>query len=381
MFERAVTLGSVLGFRIRVDWTWLILAVLIAWTLATGLFPHLYEDEALPRATLWMMGAAGALGLFASIVLHELGHAVVARRYGIEMRGITLFIFGGVAEMTDEPPHADAELAVAIAGPIVSVAIGGGLLVSVVLAAAVGTPIPALAVAAWLGWINLVLAGFNLIPAFPLDGGRVLRALLWRRSGDLRRATRTTSALGAGFGLVLVVFGVLSFVGGNVIGGVWMVILGLFLRGAASASYRQVVVRSALEDEPVARCMTHDPVTVPADTLVATFVEGWFHEHLHTAYPVMRDGAPAGLVQVGSVRGVPRDERAVRTVDEIAEPLSDANTIAPDATAIEALRRLQGSDASRLLVIEDGRLVGIVALKDLARFLERKSAFEDLERG
>ena len=244
MFGRRVRLFKLLGFAVHIDMSWLVLALLITWSLARGLFPYQYEK--LSSITYWSMGAAGALGMFASIIFHELCHSLVARRFGLPMKGITLFIFGGVAEMDEEPPSPKAEFFMAIAGPASSILLGlFGYVVSV--AGEEWLPVPVAGVLEYLTIINFVLAGFNLVPAFPLDGGRVLRSALWQWKKNFRWATRIASKLGSFFGTVLIFLGILNILRGNVIGGIWQSMIGFFLGNAARMSYHQVLMRRALE--------------------------------------------------------------------------------------------------------------------------------------
>jgi Zn-dependent protease/predicted transcriptional regulator len=369
MFAKRIPLFKLLGFQVWLDWTWFILALLITWSLATVLFPKLYEEAGLTPTVQWSMGVAGAAGLFVSIVLHELGHSVVARRFGMQMRGITLFIFGGVAEMTDEPPSAIAEFFVAIAGPVVSFLIGVGMLGMTTLGATLDWPTAIVGVTRWLGWINLVLVGFNLVPAFPLDGGRVFRAGLWYWKGDLRWATRVASSVGGMFGIVLIAIGLLSLFAGNFIGGVWWVVIGLFLRGASSASYQQVLLRRALEGEPVARFMSASPIVVPPDIPISTLIDEYFYRYYHRMYPVASNGHLVGCVSIADVKALPQHDWPVRTVTEIMSECGDANTVRADDDAMRALAKLNASGESRLMVVDDGQLVGILSLKDLLRFL------------
>ncbi len=373
-FGRAIPLFKILGFQISIDLSWFLLALLITWSLATGLFPQWHAG--LSEAVYWWMGAAGALGLFISIVLHELGHAVAARRFGIEMRGITLFIFGGVAEMTREPPSAKAEFIVAIAGPIVSVALSAALVGLSVALDAGSAPTSVTVVIGYLGWINMVLVVFNMIPAFPLDGGRVLRAGLWHLWGDLRRATRITAAIGSGFGMILIVLGVVSAIFGNLIGGIWWFVLGLFLRSAANMSYQQVLLRRAFEGEPVARFMRPQPVTVDPNMTLREFVDEIIYTHQHSMYPVVEGDRLVGCVTRSDVKRVPHEAWDTRLVGEILSPCSRDNVIAPGVDAMEALARMSRTGASRLMVVEDGRLVGVVALKDLLGLMSLKIDLE-----
>jgi Zn-dependent protease/predicted transcriptional regulator len=371
MFGARLTLFTLLGFEIRVDASWLILAVLLTWSLAQGFFPVYYPGLA-PEA-YWSMGVVGALGLFASIVLHELAHSVVARRYGMPMRGITLFIFGGVAEMEDEPPTAKSEGLMAIAGPIASYALGLAFYLLYLASAGAGLPEALTGVLWYLAFINVVLATFNLIPGFPLDGGRVLRSILWAWKNNLRWATRVASGIGGGFGIALIVLGVFNFIAGNVIGGIWWFVLGLFLWGAAKAHYQQVVVREALRGEPVRRFMKTEPVVVPPSVSLERFVQDYVYAFHYKLYPVVENGRLLGCVTIERLKEEPREEWDWRTVGEIMGGCSPDNTVAPNVDVTKALQLMQKTGSSRLLVAAGDRVVGIVALKDLLNYVSLKA--------
>jgi len=375
MFGKRYDLFTLFGFKIRIDLSWFIIAILITWSLAEGFFPFYYEG--LSSATYWWMGAAGALGLFGSIVLHELSHAVVARRYGLRMKGITLFIFGGVAEMQDEPPRPKVEFMVAIAGPIASILIAAGFFGLYRIGQFTGWPGAANGVLAYLAIINVVLVGFNLVPAFPLDGGRVLRSVLWQWKNNLRWATRITTQLGSGFGIALIVLGLWSVISGNFVGGMWWFLIGMFLRGAAQMSYQQLLLRQALEGEPVSRFMKAEPVTVPAYISLQELVDDYIYKHHFKMFPVVDDGKLRGSISTRQVKGVPREEWARQTVDALVEPCSQENTVRPETDAMKALEKLNRTGASRLLVVDGTRLVGIIALKDLLKFLSLKVELEE----
>ncbi len=369
MFGRSITLFKLFGFAVRIDFTWIFIAVLVTWSLATGLFPQ--KSPGLGAVTYWVMGGAGALGLFLSIIFHELCHSLVARRFGLVMSGITLFIFGGVAEMTDEPPSPKAEFLMAGAGPLSSLVLGGVAFgVHQLLAGSAGTAV--LAVFDYLALINVLLALFNLIPAFPLDGGRMLRAVLWGRKGNIKWATRVTSSIGSGFGMVLIILGVLAFIRGNFIFGIWWFMIGMFLRGAAGQSYRQLVLRRALEGEPVRRFMSGDPVTVDPDTYVRDLVEHYIYRTHHKLYPVVDDGRLQGCVTLDRVKEIPREKWDWTRVGELASGCSEENTVGPEVDAMEALTRMRRHGVSRLMVVDNGKLVGILSLKDLVGFLSMK---------
>ncbi|HMA53566.1 MAG TPA: site-2 protease family protein, partial [Acidobacteriota bacterium] len=285
MFGKPVTLFRIFGFEVKVDWSWLILGALIVWSLATGLFPVWYKG--LEKADYWVMGVAGALGLFLSIVFHELWHSLIARRFGLNMRGITLFLFGGVSEMADEPPSPKAEFFLAVAGPISSVVLAAVFFAVSYLLIGPGPATPVTGVLNYLGYLNLILAAFNLIPAFPLDGGRVLRAILWGSWNDLRRATRVASSVGAGLGAGLMFFGVLQFFMGRSVGGIWTFIIGMFVRSAARSSYQQLVFRDALSGVPVKKFMVADAVTVKPGTTVEKLVDDYIYKYHFKMYPVV----------------------------------------------------------------------------------------------
>lgn len=374
MFGKSITLFRPFGFAVRVDTSWIFIAGLVTWTLATSYFPNQHPE--LSSGAHWLMGVLGAVGLFLSVVFHELSHSLVARRFGIEMRGITLFIFGGVAEMGREPPGPRAEFLVAGVGPLSSLVLSGlAYLTGRILP---GGPVFAMAgaVFGYLAVINLVLALFNLVPAFPLDGGRLLRAVLWGRRGSISEATRITSRLGSGFGMLLIVIGGITFIQGGFVAGAWWVLIGMFLRGAAGQAYQQVVVRRSLEGEPVGRFMTVNPVTVDPDTYVRDLVEGYIYRTHHKLYPVVQDGELLGCVTLARVKEIPREKWDWIRVRDVADRCSEANTIFPSADAMEALNRMQAHRVSRLLVVEDGILVGILSLRDLMAFLSMKTELE-----
>lgn len=378
MFFKRFRIFKLLGFQVWIDWSWFILALLITWSLATHYFPSRYDEIELNTTTRWGMGAVGTIGIFVSIVLHELGHSVVARRFGMQMRGITLFIFGGVAEMSDEPPNATAEFYVAIAGPIVSIFIGTCLLMFTLLGTSTGWAIPVVGVTGWVGWMNFVLVIFNMVPAFPLDGGRVLRAVLWHRKGDLRRATQISSGIGGMFGTALIILGVLSFIWGNVIGGIWWVVLGLFLRTAAIASYKHVLIRDALEGELVERFMSRSPIAVPSDISIRQLIDEYFYQYYHKMYPVVDSGTLSGCVSIADIKSIPKDEWEVRTVRDIAKRCTDENTADPTDDVMHVFAKLNRSGVSRLLVVDHAKLVGVLSLKDIMRFLSLKTDLDNM---
>jgi Zn-dependent protease len=375
MFGRRIKLFKLFGFEVRIDLSWVIIAVLIVWSLAIGLFPSRYKN--LSVQTYWLMGVAGAVGLFLSIIFHEIFHSLVARRFGIAMKGITLFIFGGVSEMGEEPTSAKAEFLMAIVGPLSSIAIALACYGIHILGVSSGWPESVGGVVQYLAYINGLLAVFNLLPAFPLDGGRALRAILWGVRKNLRWATRVSSAVGLGFGILLILLGVFQFLTGNVIGGVWLFLIGMYLQSAARASYQQILIRKALEGEPVRRFMKTDPVTVSPSISIRQLVEEYIYKYHFQMFPVVIDSDKlVGCITAKELKEIPREEWGQKTVGEVATKCSPGNTIEPQADAMQALSIMARTGSGRLIVIEENRLVGVITLKDMLKFLSLKLELE-----
>jgi Zn-dependent protease/CBS domain-containing protein len=375
VFGRPIELFEIFGFKVRIDFSWFVVAALVTWQLSALTFPA--QLPGLAPGTYWLMGSVGALAYFLCILLHEISHAEVARTYGVEIRGITLFIFGGVAEMAEEPPSPQSEFVIAAAGPAASFGIAlacGGLYA---VGHAVEWPAPVTAVLGYLAVLNGGLALLNLTPAFPLDGGRLLRAILWGWRGNLRWATRISAGIGSGFGLLLIGLGVVSVLNG-VLFGVWLFVLGLFVRNAATASYQQLLLRRTLEGEPVSRFMHPDPVTVPRAISVLELVQSYIYRYHFKMFPVVDDGGRLlGCVTARHVRSLPREDWERQTVGALAERCSPENTVQANTDAMEALSRMSRTGASRLMVVDGDRLLGILSLKDLLRFFSLKMELEE----
>jgi Zn-dependent protease len=363
MFGKTISLFKLFGFEVKIDLSWIVIAVLITWSLAKGLFPNYYKG--LSTTTYWWMGIFGALGLFFSIVFHELCHSLVARKFNLEMKGITLFIFGGVAEMEEEPPSPQAEFFMAIAGPLSSILIG--IVFYVIRLTGQAGDWPAFTgVFSYLSFLNFLLAGFNLVPAFPLDGGRVFRSILWGWKKNLKWATHIASRIGSGFGLV-----------GAFISGIWWFLIGLFLRNASQMSYSRLLMSKALEGEPVKRFMKTDPITAPPSITVEKFVDEYLYKHHFKMFPIVDDGKLIGCISTREIKEIPRNQWTQRTIGEIVKPCSCDNTITSDTDAMKALSSMNKTGVSRLLVVDGDRLVGIIALKDLMGFLALKLDLEE----
>jgi Zn-dependent protease/predicted transcriptional regulator len=367
-------LGRVLGFEVRIDYSWFIIFFLILWTFSMGVFPAAYPGQ---DAGLYIaMGISGTLLFFASLLAHELAHAVVARRKGIVVEGITLFIFGGVAHAKMEFEEPGDEFQVAGVGPLSSFAIAVGFWLLAWAGARLGWPIAVVAVAQYLAFINVALAVFNLLPGFPLDGGRLFRAAVWKYTGNLTRATRWASNGGKVMGYLLIGVGILNFFAGNLIGGLWMVFIGWFVRMAAEASFVQHRLRTSFQGVRARDIMTPDPVTVPPDLPLQEFVEDFVFRGRHQSYPVVAAGRPLGLITLDRVRQLPREEWPRRSVAEAMVAAAEGVVVGPDEEMTGVLEKLAESRVRRVLVVREGELVGLISQSDIARWMERARMME-----
>jgi Zn-dependent protease len=385
MLGKQVRLFRLMGFDVRVHASWLIIAALVTWSFATQVFGM---KQCFNPAVCWTLGVLGTVGLFMSVVLHEMCHSLVARKYGLPMKGITLFIFGGVAELDEEPPSPKVEFLMAIAGPVSSVVLGGVFYGAAWLVGAIRATPEVEGLLGLLGMINLVLAAFNMIPGFPLDGGRVLRSALWAWKGrrpkppgalgdpSLRWATRIASEAGSAFGFVLIAWGILDVLMGAPVQGLWMFLIGLFIRFAAKQGYQQVLVRGLLVGEPIRRLMNPNVVTVEAALPLKSFVEDFVYKYHYKVFPVLRDSGVTGVATTRRLRDVPQEQWGATTVANIMEPCSPSNTLSPDADAMAALAVMNRTDTETLVVVEAGRLVGVLTMKDLMKFMTLKLELE-----
>tara|TARA_R110002020_G_scaffold19062_4_gene66295 strand:+ start:11531 stop:12676 length:1146 start_codon:yes stop_codon:yes gene_type:complete len=367
MFKNAVQLFEIFGFKLKVDPSWLLIAALIVWSLSTAYFP-----EALPgrSARLYTtLGIVAMLGMFASLILHELAHSLVARAYGLKVGGITLFIFGGVAELEEEPHDPKSEFQIAIAGPLMSL-----LLAAVfygVGALTAGGPELSLAgaVFGYLALINLVLAVFNLIPAFPLDGGRVLRAAVWGWTRDLIKATRISSRIGAAFGVFLMLTGALAVFSGQGVGGFWQILIGFFIVNASNGSYQSLLVKTALRGKTAQRLMSERVYTIGPDAPVARLVDEVMLRHGVSFVPVVAGDELLGYADTAGVRSLDRQDWAARPVSDIMVRSDAGNTVAPQTPLDEVFKCLTATPRRKLLVAEGTRLAGVISLSDLMHHL------------
>jgi Zn-dependent protease len=361
----SISLGRIFGIEIGINWSWLVVFALIIWTLASGIFPE--TNPGLSDATYVALAIVAAILFFTSLLLHELGHAIQARREGMEIDGITLWLFGGVARFKGMFPSAGAEFRIAIAGPLVSLVLG--ILFS--LAAWLITGVETVdAVAAWLGYINLTLLVFNLLPALPLDGGRVLRSSLWYFQGDFPAATRRAATIGRGFGYLFIAGGILMFIVQGSFSGAWLAFIGWFLLQAATAEDRYALVSESLRNLRVRDLMIEQPVVAPADMSIGRFMDEVARNRRYTTYPVVENGHVAGLLAFRSVAEVPRQEWDGRRVRDSMIPLERVPVLEADESAVDALAELSETDVNRGFVLDGDRLAGFISITDLARALE-----------
>ena len=367
--KETVRLGTVAGIRVGVHWSVLVIVLLLVVGLSSGQFPLLYPGYS--GLAYIVAGLIAAAAFFVSLLAHELAHGIVARSHGVEVEGVTLWMLGGVAKLLGESPDANADLKIAGVGPLVSFVLGVGFGALTLLGAAIGVDRLMLGVIGWLALINVVLALFNLIPAAPLDGGRVLRSILWRRHGDRYRAATTAARAGRTFGFLLVALGLASVIVVPGIGGLWLVLIGWFISTAASGEEQHARVQDSLQDIRVSQVMTPDPWTVPAGISVAQFLDDHLFRARCSTFPMVdADRGLLGLVTLNRVKPVTADRRASVSIDEIACPPDDVAQVASSDRLVDALAAMTRSADGRVVVVDHGRVVGIVSPADISRTLE-----------
>ncbi len=368
--EQNIRLGKIAGIPVGVNWSVLVIFFLIAWELAALVLPADYPHDS--TATYWVVGIATTVLFFASLLAHEASHSVVAKHNDIGVRSITLWLFGGVSELESDALTPGADFRIAVVGPLTSLALAAVFaILSLLLRQASGTGGVLSAALGWLAWMNLLLGGFNLIPAAPLDGGRVLRAALWKRSGDRVRAATTAARAGQVFGYLLVVLGVLEFIEVGLIG-LWFVFLGWFLLSAARSEENSAVMRSSLANVHVRDIMTPGPTTFDPNTTVADLVDKQLHHYRFNTYPLVGpSGHLEGLTTMARIRHVPPEARSTTRLGDVASPINEVPRATPSEPIADLLQRMQASPDGRALVIdESGRLVGIVSPSDIARYMQ-----------
>jgi Zn-dependent protease len=385
-------IGKIFGINIRIDWSWLLIFILVTWNMST-VFGEIHSDWS--PLLQWGLALLAALLFFGSVLAHELAHSLISQAQGTPVQGITLFLFGGVSNIQREPETPKSEFVMAILGPVTSLVIGFLLLLIAGVgidpnalqramedpsASPMGQMGPVTTVLLWLGSVNMILGIFNLIPGFPLDGGRVLRSILWSITDDLRRATRWASWIGQGIGWLMItggiaaVFGVqLPFFGSGFVNGLWLAFIGWFLTNAASRSYQKVVVNDILEGIPVERMARTNPPTVKPDVCIDSLVDEHIMQSDDQSFPVLEGEQLVGLITLEDVRSVSRDAWGTTSVRDVMTPADELTTVEADEDASVALQQLSGLDVRQLPVLRDGKLVGLLRRRDVIKWLQLHS--------
>lgn len=364
----SIHIGKIAGISIDINWSWLIILVLLTVSLATGWFPVIYRDWS--PAAYWIAGLIAAILLFVSVLVHELAHSLVARSRGVPVKSITLFIFGGVSNIEREPPNAGTEFWIAIVGPLTSIAIG---IIAFILGILLLPAVAFLgAILSYLGVANLLLGVFNLIPGFPLDGGRVLRSIIWGITGSLKTATRWASRIGEGIAVLFILFGIFEmfFVGGGFLGGIWFAFIGWFLWQAARTANTQVMLQSLLKGVTVAEVMNRAPVTVPGDITVRQFVDDYVLNHGVRSAMVVENGTLRGLVTLADLRQVPQDRWTQELVAQAMVPVQRLHAVAPTQSLNDVLPMMAQNDVNQVPVVQNGQIVGVVTRDRIMRYIE-----------
>jgi Zn-dependent protease len=365
-----LSLGRIAGIHVGLNWSLLVVGALITWSLATGLLPSAAPGQS--AGAYWTAGVVSAIVFLASLLAHELAHSVVAMRRGVRVEGITLWLFGGVSRFSSETGSPGAQALITFVGPLTSLLLG--ILFFLGSAAVGGGARPGLVAAtlSWLGYINIALGVFNLLPAFPLDGGRLLQSLIWLRTGDRLRATSIAVRIGMIFAYLLIAYGLASFLlAGNLIGGIWSVFLGWFLLSAARSEEAGGLIRQALAGISIAQMMTPNPVQAPDDISVEEALHGYVLASRHSTFPTHdAAGRLTGLLTMAALKNVAPDARPATLVKEVICPLDRVSTASPADPVTNLLGLSEGCSEGRTLVLDGGRLVGIVSPSDINRLLQ-----------
>ena len=359
-------LGKIAGIDIYIHFSWLIIFVFLTWSLATGWFPQLYPGWS--TATYWLVSAVAALLLFVSVLLHELAHSFVARARGLPVKNITLFIFGGVSNIQQEPTSPGVEFQMAVVGPVVSLLIG--VVAYLLMLPLRGSNSPLQGILFYLGVTNILLGIFNLIPGFPLDGGRVLRSIVWKASGSLLLATRVATIVGQIIAYLFILLGIWLFFGGSVLNGIWFGFIGWFLLSSAQSANSQVMLESMFRGVTVGEVMNTKPTTVPANISLQKLVDEYFLPYGLRSALVMQADQLAGLITLGDIRHAPREQWGQVPVGHAMVPLDRLHVVQPQQSLNEVLPLMAGRDVNQLPVVQNGVLVGVLSRDAIVRFLE-----------
>ncbi len=362
--KHTIPMGKVFGIPVDLDYSWFLIFGLLTWMLAVGYFPVKFKGWSV--AEYWVIGAIASAMLFVCVLLHELGHSLVAQRYKVSVGRITLFIFGGVSEITAEPPSASAEFWIAIAGPAVSLVLA--LFFYEVRPFVVGYS-PLMALIEYLALLNLILAIFNLLPGFPLDGGRVLRAIVWGASKSFQRATMIAANTGRFFGYAMIFFGIWMLLSGNLFDGVWIAFIGWFLESAAASQIQQTMVKGLLVGHKVSEVMNRDFEPLPPETTLEELVEKHVLGTGRRAFVVGRDGIPTGLLTLTGIREIPRTNWQITTAEQAMIPLDKVKTISAGAELWTAFEKMGRDGVNQLPVVDDGHMIGLLSRDDIVDYL------------
>ncbi|MCC6543913.1 MAG: site-2 protease family protein [Nitrospirae bacterium] len=371
MFTSGFKIFRVLGIPIYINYTWFIVFSLVVYTLAVSYFPYLgpyYEPS-----VRWIMAFIAAILLFSSILLHELSHSYVAQRQGIKIKSITLFVFGGIAQMVGESRSPGGEMKIAAAGPALSLFISGIFWTIVFVFKRGMATSPVLAISYFLAYTNMILAVFNLIPGFPLDGGRMLRAFIWKRSNNLNKATLITSRIGKGFALLLIVGGLWNILQGVFISGLWMIFVGMFLQQAADQGYRQTVLNRTLSSVKIRDIMVSPAIVVNNDVTLDHIVNDFFFRYRYNSFPVVSGDVLAGIISFHDIKLVEKEKWPYTIVQDIMHKEINAFTISPESGALEALDKMIDTHSGRLVVTENGHIAGMISQRDIMHMLKMKA--------
>ncbi|HHX64777.1 MAG TPA: CBS domain-containing protein [Chloroflexi bacterium] len=372
MSKNQIRIGRVMGIPLRLDISWLLIFIWVTWSLAAGYFPQRYPEWA--GGLRWSLAVLTSLMFFGSVLLHELGHALLARKHGVPVKDITLFIFGGVAEIADEPGTPIQELTMAVAGPFVSLSLSG--LFAAIHLATRSWSAPIAALGLFLGGVNLSLGIFNLIPGFPLDGGRVLRSILWHIRQDLVWATRWASHVGQGVAYLFIAYGIIRTVAGNWLGGLWIAFIGFFLENAARTAYAQLTLRNLMDGHVVAEAMNRQCQIIPPQLTLDLFVEHYLLNGGRRCYVVGDRDEIMGLLTVHNIRSVPRLERPFIQARDVLTPMDKLISVSVDTPLWEALREMTAGGVNQLPVMEDGKLQGMLTREDLITFIKTRAELD-----
>jgi len=368
-----IKLVKIFDIQIQIHASWFIVFLLISWTLATSYFPYFYPR--LDSFVCWSMGVVAAILLFGSVLLHELSHSLVARKNGLPVRKITLFIFGGIAHMSDESPNASTEFKMAIAGPACSLVLALTFMSLSYFLKSANLWLPVYAVIKYLALINTVLAVFNLVPGFPLDGGRVLRAIIWYYTGDLKKSTLIASRIGKGFAILLGGFGLLNILfAHNLIGGLWLMFIGFFLHQAASMGYMQVSLKKALSGILVKDIMKEDVVAVLDSITIETLINDYFFKYHYQSFPVVSGRKLEGVITLNKIRQISKDKWGQLNVADVMDKDIDAVTVCPSDEAVSVINKIIKNDIPQVLVINtDKEVIGLLTRRDIMQVLKLRT--------